>query len=97
MKDTKASRSIRHIKKDNHNTQQECNYSNNYYGDQVCILAKKGEKSSWVLKSSFYFLAPPWMKLEYPNNGPKQVNFTEAMGPNPPNNTVGNIPIEYLK
>ena len=37
------------------------------------------------------------MKLEYPNNGPKQVNFTEAMGPNPSITAVGNIPIEYLK
>lgn len=44
MKDQKALRAMLKINKSGHNTQQECNYNNNYYGDQVCILAKKGEK-----------------------------------------------------
>ena len=26
--------------------QQECNYSNTYYGDQVCIMPKKKDRSS---------------------------------------------------
>lgn len=44
MKDKNASKAIHQIEKDGHNTEQVCNYDNNYYGDQVCILAKKAGK-----------------------------------------------------
>ena len=44
MKDKNTSRAISQINKSNHDTQQVCNYDNNYYGDQVCILAKKAGK-----------------------------------------------------
>ncbi len=44
MKDIKASRVISKVRKSNHDTQQVCNYDNDYYGDQVCILANKAGK-----------------------------------------------------
>ena len=44
MKDKNTSRAISQMKNNGHNTEQICNYDNNYYGDQVCILAKKAGK-----------------------------------------------------
>lgn len=100
MKNKIASKAVSQFKQSDQNTQQLCNYNNNYYGDQVCILVKKAGKTSWALKSSFYFLVLPWITCESLSTGPADYEFNSIRAfyplPTHPLTHVGNIPIGHL-